>query len=194
MTSEFNHPQVIEYISSRNNHNSQFTYPWSSFEVLEDNMIFCPRQVFLFCLLAITSKSDGKTQNSSPKPVDKLNPQAGQNFVVNNNCGLAKTEREMMAHIKAKVDYIAAQSSKGNELLYYLFSIFSSTTVVVDGWKFYSTFCRFLTRLVKCSHFSIAMSYRMGSLWKVLLPRHRCANARVGWRTKKLPEAGRRLG
>ena len=118
MTSEFNHPQVIEYISSRNNHNSQFTYPWSSFEILEDNMIFCPRRVFLFCLLAITSESDGKTQNSSPKPVDKLNPQAGQNFVVNNNCGLAKTEREMMAHIKAKVDYIAAQSSKGNELLY----------------------------------------------------------------------------
>ena len=79
-------------------------------------MIFRPRQVFLFCLLAITSESDGKTQNS--KPVDKLNPQAGQNFVVNNNCGLAKTEREMMAHIKAKVDYIAAQSGKGNELLY----------------------------------------------------------------------------
>ena len=118
MTSEFNHPQVIEYISSRNNHNSQVTYPWASFEVLEDNMIFRPRQVFLFCLLAITSGSDGKTQNSSPKPVDKLNPQAGQNFVVNNNCGLAKSEREMMAHIKAKVDYIAAQSSKGNELLY----------------------------------------------------------------------------
>ena len=81
-------------------------------------MIFRPTRVFLFCLLAITSGSGGKTQNSSPKPVDKLNPQAGQNFVVNNNCGLAKTEREMMAHIKAKVDYIAAQSGKGNELLY----------------------------------------------------------------------------
>ena len=76
-------------------------------------MIFRPTQVFLFCLLAITSESGGKTQNSSPKPVDKLNPHAGQNFVVNNNCGLAKTEREMMAHIKAKVDYIAAQSGKG---------------------------------------------------------------------------------
>ena len=81
-------------------------------------MIFCPRRVFLFCLLAITSGSGGKTQNSSPKPVDKLNPQAGQNFVVNDNYGLAKTEREMMVHIKAKVDYIAAQLSKGNELLY----------------------------------------------------------------------------
>ena len=104
MTSEFNHSQV--------------TYPWSSFEVLEDNMIFRPTETFLFCLLAITSESGGKTQNSSPKPVDKLNPHARQNFVVNNNCGLAKTEREMMAHIKAKVDYIAAQSSKGNELLY----------------------------------------------------------------------------
>ena len=118
MTSEFNHLRVTQFISLRNNHNSQVTYPWSSFEVLEDNMIFRPRQAFLFCLLAITSGSGGKTQNSSPKPVDKLNPQAGQNFVVNNNCGLAKTEREMMAHIKAKVDYIAAQSSKGNELLY----------------------------------------------------------------------------
>ena len=79
-------------------------------------MIFRPTQVFLFCLLAITSGSGGKTQNSSPKPVDKLNPQAGQNFVVNNNCGLAKTEREMMSHIKAKVDYIAAQSGKGKVL------------------------------------------------------------------------------
>ena len=76
-------------------------------------MIFRPTQVFLFCLLAITPESGGKTQNSSLRPVDKPNPQAGQNFVVNNNCGLAKTEREMMAHIKAKVDYIAAQSGKG---------------------------------------------------------------------------------
>lgn len=118
MTSEFNHLRVTQFISSRHNHNSQVTYPWSSFEVLEDNMIFRPKQVFLFCLLAITSKSGGRTQNSSPKPVDKLNPHAGQNFVVNNNCGLAKTERDMMAHIKAKVDYIAAKSSKGNELLY----------------------------------------------------------------------------
>ena len=107
-------------------------------------MIFCPRQVFLFCLLAITSESDGKTQNSSPKPVDKLNPHAGQNFVVNNNCGLAKTEREMMAHIKAKVDYIAAQSGKGNELLYFLFSIFSSTTVVIDGVKILLNFLSIL--------------------------------------------------
>ena len=107
-------------------------------------MIFCPRQVFLFCLLAITSESDGKTQNSSPKPVDKLNSHAGQNFVVNNNCGLAKTEREMMAHIKAKVDYIAAQSGKGNALFYQLFSIFPSTTVVVDGVKILLNFLSIL--------------------------------------------------
>ena len=92
-------------------------------------MIFGPRQVFLLCLLAITSKSSGKTQNSSRKPVDKLNPQAGQKFVVNNNCGLAKTEREMMAHIKAKVDYIAAQSGKGNVLYSFFLFFFSSTTI-----------------------------------------------------------------
>ena len=76
-------------------------------------MTFRFRQVFLLCLLAVTSNSGGKTQNCSPKPVDKLNPHAGQNFVVNNNYdGLAKSEREMLAHIKEKVDYIAAQSAK----------------------------------------------------------------------------------
>ena len=124
MTIEFNHLRVTQFISSRNNHNSQVNYPWSSFEVLEDNMIFRPKQVFLFCLLAITSESDGKTQNSSPKPVDKLSPQAGQNFVVNNNCGLAKTEREMIAYIKAKVDFIAAQSGNKGKV----FRLYSNIT------------------------------------------------------------------
>ena len=87
-------------------------------------MIFRLKQVFLFCLLAITSKSGGRTQNSSPKPVDKLNPHAGQNFVVNNNCGLAKSEREMMAHIKAKVDYIAAKSGNKGKV----FTLYSHIT------------------------------------------------------------------
>ena len=88
-------------------------------------MTFRFRQVFLLCLLAVTSNSGGKTQNCSPKPVDKLNPHAGQNFVVNNNYdGLAKSEREMLAHIKEKVDYIAAQSGKGN-VLFSLFPFFS---------------------------------------------------------------------
>ena len=48
---------------------------------------------------------------SSGKPADK--PKTDQSFVVNNNCGLAKGESEMLAHIKAKVDYIAAKN-KGN--------------------------------------------------------------------------------
>ena len=72
-----------------------------------------PSIVFLLCLVVITAMSSSKPQNSSAKPVDKPKPQAGQSFVVNNNCGLEKTDREMMAYIKAKVDHIAEQSSKG---------------------------------------------------------------------------------
>ena len=68
--------------------------------------------------MVIIAISSGKPQNSSAKPVDKRKPQAGQSFVVNNNCGLAKTEREMMVHIKAKVDYIAEQSGEGKFLEY----------------------------------------------------------------------------
>ena len=76
-----------------------------------------PSFVLLLCLVVIIAISSGKPQNSSAKPVDKPKPEAGQSFVVNNNCGLAKTEREMMAYIKAKVDYIAEQSGKGKVLL-----------------------------------------------------------------------------
>jgi len=61
-----------------------------------------------------TGFSSGKTQNSSAKPVDTAKPREGQSIVVNNNCGLGKTDREMMSYIKAKVDYIAAQSGKGS--------------------------------------------------------------------------------
>ncbi len=75
--------------------------------------MFSPPSFVLFlCLVILAASSSGKPQNSSIKPADK--PKAGQSFVVNNNCGLAKGESEMLAHIKAKVDYIAAQSSKGN--------------------------------------------------------------------------------
>ena len=59
--------------------------------------------VLLLCLVVNINLSSIKPQNSSAKPVDKPKPQAGQSFVVNNNCGMVKTEREMMAHIKAKV-------------------------------------------------------------------------------------------
>ena len=72
-----------------------------------------PSFVLLLCLVVTIAISTGKPQNSSAKPVEKPKPQAGQRFVVNNNCGLAKTERREMAYIKAKVDYIAEQSSKG---------------------------------------------------------------------------------
>ena len=71
-----------------------------------------PSIVSLLCLVVITAMSSSKPQNSSAKPVDKSKPQAGQNFVVNNNCGLGKIDREMMAYIKRKVDYIAKQSGK----------------------------------------------------------------------------------
>jgi len=71
-----------------------------------------PSFVLLLCLVVNINLSSSKPQNSSAKPVDKPYSQAGQSFVVNNNCGLGKTEREMMAYIKAKVDYIAKQSDK----------------------------------------------------------------------------------
>lgn len=72
-----------------------------------------PSFVLSLCLVILAAFSSGKPQNLSIKLTDK--PKAAQSFVVNNNCGLAKGESEMLAHIKAKVDYIAAQSSKGNK-------------------------------------------------------------------------------
>jgi len=59
--------------------------------------------------------SYGKPQNSSIKPSVKTN--RDQSFVVNNNCGLAKSESEKLAHIKATVDSIAAKCSKGIKCL-----------------------------------------------------------------------------
>lgn len=70
-----------------------------------------PSFVLFLCVVILTAFSSGKPQNSSIKPAVKPNPD--QSFVVNNNCGLAKSESEMLAHIKAKVDSIAAKSSKG---------------------------------------------------------------------------------
>ena len=71
-------------------------------------------ELFL-CVVILTGFSSGKPQNSSSKPAVKTNPD--QSFVVNNNCGLAKSESEMLAHIKATVDSIAEKSSKGTFLL-----------------------------------------------------------------------------
>jgi len=68
----------------------------------------------------MTAFSDGKPQNSSIKPA--VNGNRDQSFVVNNNCGLAKSESEMLAHIKAKVDSIAAKCSKGIYLQMLIFS------------------------------------------------------------------------
>ena len=76
-----------------------------------------PRRSFvvLLCLVVPIALCNGKPLNSSTIPIDKpAKPQAGQSFVVNNNCGLANTEREMIAHIKTKVDFLSAQSNKGN--------------------------------------------------------------------------------
>jgi len=70
--------------------------------------------MFLFCLLVSIVFSNGQPPNPSAKLPTKANPQVVElRFVVNNNCGLAKAEREMMAHIKAKVDFIAKQCKNG---------------------------------------------------------------------------------
>ena len=74
-----------------------------------------PSFALFLCVVILTGFSGGKPQNSSTKPAAKSNPD--QSFVVNNNCGLAKSEGEMLAHIKATVDSIAAKSSKGIFLL-----------------------------------------------------------------------------
>ena len=74
-----------------------------------------PSFALFLCVVILTGFSGGKPQNSSTKPAVKTNPD--QSFVVNNNCGLAKSESEMLAHIKATVDSIAAKSSKGIFLL-----------------------------------------------------------------------------
>ena len=60
-------------------------------------------------MLIMRTFSDGKPQNSSVQPVKKS--KADQNFVVNNNCGLERGDREMMKYIKDKVDYIAERST-----------------------------------------------------------------------------------
>ncbi|XP_078349233.1 perlucin-like protein [Oculina patagonica] len=94
--------------------------------------MFSPSSFVLFlCLVILAASSNGKPLNSSIKPTDK--PKAGQSFVVNNNCGLAKGESEMLAHIKAKVDYIAAQSSKGNTS--------EAAPVCSDGWVVHGDSC-----------------------------------------------------
>ena len=50
-----------------------------------------------------------KLKNSSVQPVKKN--KADQSFMVNNNCGLERGDREMMKYIKDKVDYIAERST-----------------------------------------------------------------------------------
>ena len=79
-----------------------------------------PSFALFLCVVILTAFSNGKPQNSSIKPAVKTN--RDQSIVVNNNCGLAKSESEMLAHIKAKVDSIAANSSKGIYLQMLIFS------------------------------------------------------------------------
>ena len=67
------------------------------------------KYVWLLCFLLTTTFSDGKLRNSSVQPVKKN--KADQSFVVNNNCGLGRGDREMMKYIKDKVDYIAERST-----------------------------------------------------------------------------------
>ena len=79
-----------------------------------------PRFALFLCIVILTAFSNGKPQNSSIKPAVKTN--RDQSIVVNNNCGLAKSESKMLAHIKVTVDSIAANSSKGIYLQMLIFS------------------------------------------------------------------------
>ena len=91
-----------------------------------------PSFALFLCVVILTGFSSGKPQNSSSKPAVKTNPD--QSFVVNNNCGLAKSESEMLAHIKATVDSIAAKSSKGIFLLKKYISGLRSSLLIVRYW------------------------------------------------------------
>ena len=90
--------------------------------------------LFLYVVI-LTGFSSGKPQNSSIKPT--VNGQRDQSFVVNNNCGLAKSESEMLAHIKATVDSIAAnKSNKGIFLLKkYFYQYLRSSLPIVRCWS-----------------------------------------------------------
>jgi len=73
-----------------------------------------PSFMFLFCLLVSIVFSNRQPPNPSNNPPTKAKPRVvGQSFVVNNNCGLANAEREIIGHIKAKVDFIAQQYRNG---------------------------------------------------------------------------------
>ena len=76
-----------------------------------------PSFALFLCVVILTGFACGKPQNSSITPA--VHGHRDQTFVVNNNCGLAKSESEMLAHIKATVDSIAAiaKSPKGIFLL-----------------------------------------------------------------------------
>lgn len=66
------------------------------------------KYVWLLCFLLTTTFSVSlKIQASNPSKKNK----ADQSFVVNNNCGLERGDREMMKYIKDKVDYIAERST-----------------------------------------------------------------------------------
>ena len=68
--------------------------------------------LLLLCLMVAITSSNG----SNTTPVEA----AERSLVINNNCGPTGVDREMMAHIKAKVDYIAGQLSQGRTRHIYL--------------------------------------------------------------------------
>lgn len=65
----------------------------------------------ILCLLIGFSNS--QPLNSRQTLTNSTDTQAKQNFVVNNNCGLAQSDRETLALIKSTVDDIAAKTGKG---------------------------------------------------------------------------------
>ena len=95
--------------------------------------------MLLLCLVMMVAFTSGKPQNFTAKPVDEPKSPAAQSLVTNNNYGLANVDLQMIAQIKAKVDYIAAQSRKGvlTRLRTVMASIFCVSLILrIDFWNF----------------------------------------------------------
>lgn len=71
------------------------------------------RMSYAMILCLLIGFSNSQQPNSRRTLTKSTDTQAKQNFVVNNNCGLAQSDRETLALIKSTVDDIAAKTGKG---------------------------------------------------------------------------------
>ncbi|XP_068683669.1 perlucin-like protein [Montipora foliosa] len=71
------------------------------------------RKSYAIILCLLIGFSNSQPLNSRQTLTKSTDTQAKQNFVVNNNCGLAQSDRETLALIKSTVDDIAAKTGKG---------------------------------------------------------------------------------